>query len=293
MSGLDLKFNEVLYFPGNTLPSSPSVIVPTGFRVSCCWVLFFFLPFWVWHLLSCSFSKSLVGLTEDFNTVVLPVQKGTQLVRLQVSASSMGSTSAWFSPYSTWRFTPPNRLHKGCYSHQFKSSFLPLPTASKDGYKNGKVFCLCFAKFTAPFLGTEIPYGSRNTFLAQTGFSWNLYRYVYVCVRVCVQNNIENNTEIKSAIFLHHVPQVSLLHCQVNSYHLANDSIYSKLPNTTLLAEKTRPQRSIIWPKASTPFPSFWHSSFGSWLLLPFFPKDPSNIGQHHNEYCLLSLPIW
>lgn len=43
MSGLDLKFNKVLYFPGNTLPSSPSVIVPTGFRVSCCWGFFFSL----------------------------------------------------------------------------------------------------------------------------------------------------------------------------------------------------------------------------------------------------------
>lgn len=41
MSGLDLKFNEVLYLPGNTLPSSPSVIVPTGFRVGV-----FLLPFW-------------------------------------------------------------------------------------------------------------------------------------------------------------------------------------------------------------------------------------------------------
>lgn len=43
MSGLDLKFSEVLYFPGNILPSSPSMIVPTGFSFSLLGL--FFSPF--------------------------------------------------------------------------------------------------------------------------------------------------------------------------------------------------------------------------------------------------------
>jgi len=42
VSGLDVKFNEVLYFPGNTLPSSPSVIVPTGFSFLFRFFFFFF-----------------------------------------------------------------------------------------------------------------------------------------------------------------------------------------------------------------------------------------------------------
>lgn len=45
MSGLDLKFSKVRYFPGNILPSSPSVIVPTGFIVSCSVSFFFFFFF--------------------------------------------------------------------------------------------------------------------------------------------------------------------------------------------------------------------------------------------------------
>lgn len=71
MSGLDVKFNEVLYFPGNTLPSSPSVIVPTGF--SFLFRFFFFL------LPPSGFDLCLVALLaeaawvsqEGFNTVVL------------------------------------------------------------------------------------------------------------------------------------------------------------------------------------------------------------------------------
>lgn len=34
MAELDLEFNKVLYFPGNTLPSSPAMIVPTGLSFS-------------------------------------------------------------------------------------------------------------------------------------------------------------------------------------------------------------------------------------------------------------------
>lgn len=58
MSGLDLKFSEVRYFPGNILPSSPSVIVPTGFIVSCSVSFFFFFFF---PLLGLTFVQLLFG----------------------------------------------------------------------------------------------------------------------------------------------------------------------------------------------------------------------------------------
>lgn len=292
MSGLDLKFNEVLYFPGNTLPSSPSVIVPTGLRVSCCWVGFFFFLSG-FDICSVALLARVLWASQKISTRLCSQSK-----RGLSWSDCKSQLPAWAQPAPGSHLTPHRDLHlptdctRAVALISSRVHSCPCLLQARMATRTARCFAFALQNLRHHFWELKSPMEAGIPSLPRHIKAFHeTYIYVYVCV--CVQNNTENNTEIKSAIFLHHIQQVSLLHCQVNSYHLANDSIYSKLPNTTLLAEKTRPQRSIIWPKASTSFPSFRHGSFGSRLLLPFFPKDPSNIGRHHNEYCLLSLPIW